>query len=118
MLKILKRLVRLTVVTGISIMVLVLSFGNPANAADYHGGGVTRDGQKTADTVDVLVLTPGEFTKQICNTGSNGILTLKAPPSGTNYTQGTILQYAATGGLRCKLTVTKMIGPSKYNVTT
>ena len=117
MLKMLMRLLRLTVVTGISIMLLVISFGNPANAADYKGGGVTRPGQRTADTVDVLVLNPGRFTDHICRVGSNGILTLKTEPSGSNYPNGTVLQYSA-GELRCELTVTSMIGPSKYNVTT
>jgi|GEM_PF-2416327 hypothetical protein len=114
----LTNLLRLTIVTGISIVLLVISFGNPAHAANYNGGGVTRPGQRTADTVDVLVLNPGGFTDQICNQGSHGTLTLETPPSGSNYTNGTILQYAATGGLRCRLTVTGMIGPSKYNVKT
>jgi hypothetical protein len=118
MLKMLAQLVKLTVVTGIAIILLVLSFDSSANATVYNGGGIAHDGQKVADEVSTLDLNPGGFTQQECNPNSTGTLMLSKPPSTSNYITGTTVRYQAGGGLRCDLTVTSMVGPSKYKVST
>jgi hypothetical protein len=117
MLKILTRLVKLTVVTGIAIILLVFSFDNPANATVYNGGGVNYN--NLTSQVSQLDLTPGGFTQKQCNVNSTGTLTLNAPPAGVEiYPNNATLIYQATGGLRCSLTVTSMVGSSKYRVRT
>jgi hypothetical protein len=118
-----KALIRLCVVTNVTIMVMCLGFSKSANATEYLGGNVCLNGYQPGGPatecvgVDKLNIQPGGFTNNQCNVGSNGFIQIHTIAPGQDYINGQAIFYDK-GQMRCQLTVTRKEGPTKYNVNT